>query len=72
MDIENLIRTYLIWIENGQGKAKATIDSQKEDLRLLARYLKEESVRLEDVDQIFLQGFLDCYPYAIKQLLYPV
>lgn len=59
MDIENLIRTYLIWIENGQGKAKATIDSQKEDLRLLERYLKEESVRLEDVDQIFLQGFLD-------------
>lgn len=59
MDLENLVRTYLIWIENGQGKAKSTIDSQKEDLRLFVRYLKEEGVQLEDVDQVFLQGFLD-------------
>lgn len=59
MDLENLVRTYLIWIENGQGKAKATIVSQKEDLRLFVRYLKEEDVQLEDVDQVFLQGFLD-------------
>lgn len=57
MDIENLIRTYLIWIENGQGKAKATIDSQKEDLRLLARYLKEESVRLRRCRSNFLARF---------------
>lgn len=59
MDLENLVRTYLIWIENGQGKAKATIVSQKEDLRLFVCYLKEEDVQLEDVDQVFLQGFLD-------------
>lgn len=59
MDISNLIRSYLIWIENGQGKAKATIASQREDLILFAHYLEEEQVRLEDVDGIFLQGFLD-------------
>lgn len=59
MEIENLVRTYLIWIENGQGKAKATVASQKEDLTLFVRYLKEEQVKLEEVDQIFLQGFLD-------------
>lgn len=59
MDLAKLIRSYLVWMESGEGKAKATIASHKEDLNLFSQYLREEKVSLEEVDGVFLQGFLD-------------
>ncbi len=59
MDLDRLIRSYLVWAENSQGKAKATIDAQHQDLLLLKDYLREQNTTIEDVDGVFLQGFLD-------------
>lgn len=50
---------YLLWAENGQGKAPSTIASQKSDLKVFCAYLERENVSLEQADSIFLQAFLD-------------
>lgn len=59
MDLDRLIRGYLVWAENSQGKAKATIDAQHQDLLRLKEYLHEHHTTVEAADRVFLQGFLD-------------
>lgn len=59
MDLDSVIRSFSSWAENSQGKARSSVDSQRQDLILLKEYLKEQKTQIEEVDGLFLQGFLD-------------
>lgn len=58
-ELNTLIRRYLLDLENGQGKAKATIESQREDLSLLKAWLQEKQMDVMEADGLVLQSFLD-------------
>lgn len=59
MNFSMLRRRYLLDLENGQGKAKATVESQREDLSLLEAWLDENGLQAEQADSRQLQRFLD-------------
>ncbi|GEM_PF-274597 len=59
MDLDPVIRSFSSWAENSQGKARFSVESQRQDLILLKDYLKEQKTEIEDVDGVFLQGFID-------------
>lgn len=59
MEMSYLIRRYLLDLENGQGKARATIESQRADLHLLSDWLAENHLDVFHVSAQHLQTFLD-------------
>lgn len=59
LEAKKACSSYLLWAENGQGKAASTLRSQNSDLKVFCAYLTQEKTSLEAVDSIFLQAFVD-------------
>lgn len=50
---------YLLWAENVEGKSQATLNAQKQDLRLFETWLNENELTIEEVNSHDLQTFVD-------------
>ncbi len=53
------ISAYLVWLENVEGKSPATLQAQRQDLVHFESWLKENEMKIEQIDSHDLQRFVD-------------